>query len=188
MRQIRRRQPRGSNPAPIQKGKPVELPRLVGKRVELFLQGEPLAQDECYGGRLLYLTPTWLGFVGAYRTHLFYDHIPISTIRKIRDISNVRLSPTDQKKADPFAMVDFDSPSKLTDLINEEVIVYLQGNQLLRDAGFRTRLTYVKKAWIGVSSFFNNKLLLDHIPISAIRKVTKVVLKNKPGRYLPKDR
>ncbi len=184
MKLIRRRQPRGSHPAPPNK-MGGELPKLLGKEVELYLQGEPLAQDECYGGFLLYLTGTWVGFVSAYRAQIFFDHIPVTSVRKIRDVSHLKRK---KKKEESFAVVNFEEPTKLADLVGEEVVVYLQGNQLLRDAGFRTRLTYVKKNWIGVTSVFNNRLLPDHIPISAIRRITKVVLRHKPGRFGYSDR
>lgn len=183
MRQIyRNKLPRGSNPAPVSYEKPVELPKLVGKTVELYLQGEPLAQDEHYAGKLLYVASGWVGFVGAHRAQYFYDHIPLAAIRKIRDATNIKLGRPGRK--DPYADVDLEGePDKVVDLINEEVIVYLQGHLMLRDAAFRTRLIYVKKNWVGVASVFNGKLLLDHIPVNTIRKITKVVLRAKPGRF-----
>lgn len=169
-----RRQPRGASPAPIEKGKPTELPQLVGQKVELFLQGDPLAQDEFEVGLLTYVSAKWVGFVSAFRAQRFFDHIPISTIRKIR--ASVTANRDTRSKKDPFADVDFDNPQKVTDLINAEVIVHLQGNQLLRDSAFKTRLVYVKKSWVGVRSVFSNRVLPDHIPVSTIRKITKVEL------------
>jgi len=169
-----RRQPRGASPAPVEKGKPTELPDLIGQKVELFLQGDPLAQDEFEVGCLTYVTSTWVGFVSAFRAQRFFDHIPVTSVRKIRGVVTTH---RDHKgKRDPFADIDWDAPMKVTDLINEEVIVHLQGNQLLRDSAFKTRLAYVKKNWIGVRSMFSNRLLPDHIPIGTVRKITKVEL------------
>jgi hypothetical protein len=182
MRLIRRRLPRGSKPAPVSQDKPIELPKLIGKTVELYLQGEPLAQDEHYGGKLLYVTSTWVGFVGAHRAQYFFDHVPLSSTRKIRDATHLKLHRSDKK--DPYQHIDLEGePQKLVDIIDEEVVVSLQGHQLLRDGNFRTRLVYVKKNWVGVASVFNARLLLDHIPMSSIRKITKVVLRTKPGRF-----
>jgi hypothetical protein len=172
MRVISRRQPRGAKPAPKKKGKPVELPQLVGQDSELFLQGEPYAHDETYICRPTYITSAWLGVVSAYRSQLFYDHIPLSSVRKVRGT----IYYTRRLNSDPYSNVDFDNPEKVIDLINEEVIVSLQGNHQLPDSEFRTRLLYVKKNWVGVASVFSNRLLPDHFPLTAIRKITKVVL------------
>jgi hypothetical protein len=169
-----RRQPRGSKPAPVEKGKPTQLPDLIGQKVELFLQGDPLAQDEFEVGLLTYITPTWIGFVSTFRAQRFYDHIPVTSVRKIRGVVTSNKQPRHQR--DPFEGLDLDNPTKVTDLINEEVTVHLQGNQLLRDSAFKTRLVYVKKNWIGVRSTFSNRVLPDHIPISSVRKVTKTEL------------
>jgi len=187
MRLMRRRQPRGYKPVPLSDTKPLELPRLIGETVELYLQGEPLSQDEKYLGKLLYVTGSWLGFVDVYRTQLYYDHIPLATIRKIRDARGVR--PHRAGKMDPFRHVDFDrEPEKVIDLTGQDVVMTLQGHPMLKDAEFRTRLLYVKKNWVGVGSFYTNRTMLDHIPVSSIRRITKIVLLRKPGRFVAKDR
>jgi len=179
-----RRQPRGASAAPVSRSKPLYLPQLIGHEVELYLQGQPLAQDECEVGYVLYVTSSWVGFVTAFRAQIFYDHIPVSSIRKIRGAVYRKRKP----QTNPIQNCDFDDPQKLTDLIGSEVVLHLQGEQLLRDAAFKTRLTYVKKNWIGCASVFSNRLLPDHIPLSTIRKITKVVLRDKPGRFTTKVR
>lgn len=176
MRVIPRRQPRGAKPAPAKMRKPPELTQLIGEEVEIYLQGEPYASDETYICRPTYVTSTWLGVVSAYRSRLFYDHIPISTVRKVRGTLYYKR----RTYTNPFENVDFGVAEKLIDLLNQEVIVSLQGNRQLLDSEFRTRLMYVKKNWVGVSSVFSHRLLPDHIPILSIRKITKVVL---IGRY-----
>lgn len=157
-----------------------------GKYIELILQGHAFCQDEKEIGRLTYVTPNWVGFVSTSRSQLYYDHVPISSIRKISEAGSYALKQLRAKKIDPFRYVDFDNPPKIIDLVNEEILLYLQGNPIKPDQGFKTRLVYVSKHWIGTSSSFNGKAWTDHIPISSVRRVASVFLKPKEGRFLPK--
>jgi len=166
---IRKKKNKGGRPAPRTNEKPASLQSLVGKQIELFLQSEPYAVDDILDCYLTYASARWVGVVSAYRSQLFYDHIPISTIRKIR--GTVRYK--DRIRSDSFTdNVDFDNPQQIVDLINEEVILYLQGFKQLEDSEFHTRIVYVKKNWLGIASVYHNRYLPDHIPLTTVRKVT----------------
>jgi hypothetical protein len=174
-----RRMPRGASAAPKQE-EIQALTDLIGKEVEIFLQGDPLTQDELETGYLSYVSAGWIGFVTSYRAQRFFDHIPITSIRKVRgSILHLR-----KPLVNPFEKFDFDNCPHITDLIGKIVICYLQGHQLLRDAAFNARLLYVKKSWIGTAATFSKRLLLDHIPIASVRKITTVALLPKAGRFI----
>jgi len=170
MRVIARQKPKGAKPAPVGEGQK-SLVELIGRDVEIHLQSEPFSKDDSYLCRPLYVTPSWLGVVSYYRSQMFFDHIPLSTIRYVRGTVYYKR----RLHSDPFEDVDFDAPEKVIDLVNKEVIVALQGLPSRPDSEFKTRLIYVKKNWVGVASVFSNRLLPDHIPLTAVRKITKVV-------------
>lgn len=171
MRSISRSRPKGARPAPLDAPDQMSLGEVMGRNVEIFLHSEPYMVDATYVCKLLYLTSAWLGIVRAYRTRLFYEHIPLTTIRKIRGALKYRKKVNEEH----YAPVDYDDPEKITDLIGNDVVVLLQGHPLRTDSGFKARLVYVKKRWIGTTSTFGNRVLPDHFPLTSIRKVSKVV-------------